>query len=98
MTVIRLDRFTADPADADVLVTRRNALVDAVRRATPGLIRASLARLDDDHWIDMWHWDTHEHAQAAVTLARSGRLPETGPAFELTRDTTVEYTELVDER
>jgi hypothetical protein len=98
MAVIRLDRFQADPARADELITRRNALVDAVRTATPGLVQARLTRVDDETWIDMWCWDTRAHAQAAVTLARTGQIPEASAAFALTTDVTTEFTDVVDER
>ena len=40
MSIIRLDRFTADH-EAD-LIARRRALVAAVRRSTPGLRQARL--------------------------------------------------------
>jgi hypothetical protein len=98
MSLIRLDRFTTDPADTDELIARRAALVAAVRRSTPGLVEARLTRLDDGTWIDMWHWDTREHAQAAVTLAHAGRFPEAGAAFELTSGATTEFAEVVDDR
>jgi hypothetical protein len=98
MTIIRLDRFRVDPANLDELIARRNALVGAVRQATPGLVQARLTRVNDDTWIDMWQWETREQAQAAVTLAHSGQLPEAGAAFALTSDATTEFTEVVDER
>jgi hypothetical protein len=98
MTVIRLDRFKADPANTDELIARRNALVDAVRKATPGLIRARLTRVDDQVWIDMWQWDTLEHARAAAKLAQTGQIPQAGAAFALTTDATTEFTDVVDER
>ena len=98
MAVIRMDRFKADPAATDELISARNALVTAVRNATPGLLQARLTRVDDETWVDMWYWDTRAHAQAAVALAQAGQLPEAGAAFALTTDVTTEFTELVDER
>jgi Antibiotic biosynthesis monooxygenase len=98
MTVLRIDRFTADPARADELVRRRNALVAAVRDAVPGLLDARLARVDDRTWIDLWRWDSHANAQAAVDQARSGALPEAASAFEIATDVTTEFAEVVDER
>jgi hypothetical protein len=50
MAVIRLDRFKVDPADAEEMLAKRNALVLAVRRAVPGLVEARLARLYDQTW------------------------------------------------
>jgi hypothetical protein len=98
MAVVRLDRFQADPAHAQDLIARRNALVAAVKRAAPGLIQARLTRLDDRTWIDMWCWQTREQAQAAAKLAQAGEIPEAGTAFALTTDATTEFAEIVDER
>jgi heme-degrading monooxygenase HmoA len=72
MAVVRLDRFTVDPGDVEQLLARRNALVTAVRDAVPGLIEAGLAKLDDQTWIDLWHWDSRASAQAAIERARAG--------------------------
>jgi hypothetical protein len=98
MTVLRIDRFTADPADTAELLRRRNALVAAVRAAVPGLLEARLAKLDDRHWVDMWRWDSLDNARAAATRARAGDFPTAGAAFELVDDVVTEFTEIVDER
>ncbi|MET0414501.1 MAG: hypothetical protein ABW022_00575 [Actinoplanes sp.] len=98
MSLIRMDRFKADPATTDEMITRRHALVAAIRRATPGLVQARLTRLDDDSWLDMWQWDSRDNLRAAVTLAQSGRLPEAGAAFALVSDVTSEIAEVVDDR
>lgn len=98
MSVLRIDHFTVDPARAEDLIHRRNDLVAAVRKAVPGLLEARLARKDDRTWIDLWRWDTHANAQAAVDLARSGALPEAAAAFELATDVSTEFTEVIDER
>jgi hypothetical protein len=98
MAVVRLDRFKTDPARIDELITRRNALVAAVRQATPGLVQARLTRVDDETWIDMWCWETLAHAQAAAKLAQTGQIPEAGAAFALTTDGTTEFAEIVAER
>jgi hypothetical protein len=97
MAVMRLDRFKADPASVDELMARRQALVTAIRLATPGLIRARLTRVNDETWIDMWSWETLAHAQAAAKLAQTGQIPEAGTAFALTTDVTTEFAEVVDE-
>ena len=98
MTVLRIDRFTVDPTNAEEMLARRNSLVTAVREAVPGLLEARLARADDQTWIDIWRWDTLANAQAAAQLARSGGIPEAGAAFQLAHVVTTEFTELVDDR
>jgi heme-degrading monooxygenase HmoA len=98
MTVLRIDRFTVEPDNAAELLTRRAALVAAVRGTVPGLLEARLAKVDDRTWVDMWRWDSLENAHAAVTRAQAGAYPEAAAAFELTRDVVTEFTEIVDER
>jgi hypothetical protein len=98
MSVIRLDRFTVDAAQSSEMLARRNALVDAVRQAVPGLMEARLVRVDDETRIDIWRWDSLDNAQSAAARARAGTLPEAGAAFELARDVVTEFTTIVDER
>lgn len=96
MAVLRLTRFKTDPADAEEMLARRNALVDAVRRAYPGLIHAQLVKVDDDTWMDAWRWESRANAQAAI--ADTAAIPEAAAAFSLTRDASAEFADLVDER
>ncbi len=94
MTVLRIDRFTIDPADTEELLTRHAALVAAVMDAFPGLLGVELAKVDDRTWIDVWRWDSLANAQAAVAGAPS--IPQAGAAFSVTKDLTVEYAEVAD--
>jgi hypothetical protein len=96
MSVIRITRFTADPADAEFVLDRRAALIDAVRRTFPGLTATHLARLDDKSWVDVWRWDSAASLRAAADGAHG--LPETEAAFSLVRDISAETAEVVDER
>ena len=94
MAVVRLDRFTIHPADGEELLSRRAALVAAVKDAFPGVLGVELAKLDDRTWIDVWRWDSLVSAQAAVAGAPS--IPQAGAAFSLTKDLTVEHAEVLD--
>ena len=94
MTVLRLDHFTIDPADTGEMLTRHTALVATAKDAFPGLIEVQLAKVDDQTWIDVWHWDTLANAQAAA--AQGPTIPEAGAAFLLTKSLAVEYAEIVD--
>jgi quinol monooxygenase YgiN len=96
VAVLRLTRFKTDPADAEEMLARRGALIDAVRRAYPGLLQAQLARTDDQTWVDAWRWDSRAHAESAI--ANVSTIPEAAAAFSLTRDSTAEFADLVDER
>jgi hypothetical protein len=94
MTVLRLDHFTIDPADTGEMLTRHAALVATAKDAFPGLIEVQLAKVDDQTWIDVWHWDTLANAQAAA--AQGPTIPEAGAAFSLTKSLAVEYAQVVD--
>ena len=96
MAVLRLTHFKTDPADTEELLVRRAALVAAVRKACPGLLHAQLVKVDDETWIDAWRWDSRASAEAA--LAQAPNLPEAAAAFALTRDTTAQFADVVDER
>jgi hypothetical protein len=93
MTVLRLDRFTIDPADSEELRSRHAALVAAAKDAFPGLLGVELAQVDDQTWIDVWRWNSLASAQAAVAGAPS--IPQAGAAFSITKDLTVEFAEVV---
>lgn len=96
MAVIRLVRFTTEPARADDLIARRADLIAATRRLYPGLIEARLTRVDDTTWLDLWRWESRAHAEAAIEGARG--IPGVEAAFALTADVSAEIAEVVDER
>ena len=96
MAVLRLTRFTADPANLEELLAKRAALVAAVRDAFPGLTDARLAKLDGDTWLDVWRWDSLASMQAAIQGAPT--IPEAAAAFSLIGETTAETAEVIDER
>ncbi|PXY22557.1 antibiotic biosynthesis monooxygenase [Prauserella muralis] len=96
MSVIRITRFTADPARAEELAGTHATLVAAVRAASPGPAEARLARLDEHTWMSVWRWDSAEDAEA--TSAAAASLPEPRAAFALVSDPTAEQGEIVDER
>ena len=96
MAVVRIHRYSVDPADFDELIVRRAALIDAMRAKHPGLAETRLIRLDDTTYVETWRWDSDEHMQAA--LADVPSIPEVPAAMSLTRDRSAEDGEIVDER
>jgi hypothetical protein len=94
--ITRLTRFVADPSDAEEMVRRRAALIAAVRKRHGGPTEARLTRLDDQHWVDVWQWDSRERLDAAQAGAPA--MAEARAAFAITRDLTTEVGDLVDER
>lgn len=98
MSIVRITRFTANPADADEMLARRAALISAVRAAYSGLSETRLGRVDEQTWVDTWRWDSVAELDAAQAGVANGAVPEAGPAFALTTNTTAEQAEIVDER
>jgi hypothetical protein len=95
MTDIRIHRYSVDAGDVDDLIARRATLIDAIRGSFPGLIETRLIRLEDGTFVDAWRWDSAEQMQAALVASP---FPEAGPAWSLTRGSSSEDGEIVDER
>jgi hypothetical protein len=95
MPLIRTTRFTADPADAALVLERRRQLIDAIRARYAGPTETRLIRVDDRTWVDSWRWDSAEILDAA--LAGAPGLPEAAAAFALAEDVSAEQGELVAE-
>ena len=94
MALVRTTRFTADPADADLVLERRGRLIAAIRAAYAGPTETRLIRVDERTWVDMWQWDSPEVLQAA--LAGAPKLPEAAAAFAVVRDVSAEQGDVVD--
>jgi hypothetical protein len=95
MAVVRTHHYTVDQADLPDLLTRRTALIAAIRAAHPGLSDTRLTRLDDGTFTDVWRWDSAGQMQAALAAMP---IPEARAAMSLTRDSTAQDGEIVDER
>ena len=96
MADIRIHHYIVDAKDFDEFLTRRAALIAAIRAGHPGMIEARLIRLGGDTFIDTWRWDSAEHMQAGFAAAPT--IPEIPAAMSLTRDATNDDGEIVDER
>jgi hypothetical protein len=66
MAVVRIHRYSVDPAEVDELLTRRTALIAAIRAEHPGLAEARLIRLEDGTFIDAWRWESEEQMQGGA--------------------------------
>ena len=95
MAVTRTHHYTVDAADLPELLTRRAAVITAVRAAHPGLTHTRLTRLDDGSYTDTWRWDSAEHMQAALAAMP---IPQARAAMSLTHDATAQDGEVIDER
>lgn len=82
MTLVNIVKFKVRPEDADEMVARRDALVDAARKASTGPRRATLSKVDEETWVDIWLWDSAED----LTAAQAEVGPVAQAAFELISD------------
>jgi hypothetical protein len=95
MAVARTHHYTVDAADLPELLARRTTLIAAIRAAHPGLSDTRLTRLADGTFTDVWRWDTAGQMQAALAAMP---VPEAQAAMSLTRDSTAQDGEIVDEQ
>jgi hypothetical protein len=96
MSVVRIHRYSVDPANLEELLSRRAALIASLRTVHPGLVETRLIRLEDGTYTDAWRWRSAEQMRMAfVDLAA---FPEARAAMSLTRDATAQSGEIVDER
>jgi hypothetical protein len=72
--MIEVHKALVDPANADALVALRPRLIDAVRRVRPGLVSATLVRVDERTWLDILEWESREVAEAGDNAEMA--LPE----------------------
>ena len=96
MPVVRIHRYSVDPADLGDLLDRRIRLIDAIRMAHPGLAATRLTRLPDGTFDDTWYWETAEDME--VALAAIGSFPEARAAMSLTKGNVVQNGVVVSER
>ena len=96
MPVYELARFKVAPSDVSTMLQKRDRMVDAIRSRFPGLIQASLARLDEETWIDVWRWDSMEQAKAASETAP--QIPDAAEMFSLIKEVVaMEHAEIAHE-
>ncbi|MEY9886448.1 hypothetical protein ABIA31_000074 [Catenulispora sp. MAP5-51] len=95
MAVLRIVRFTTDPARTGEMLETRAGLITATQKRFPGLTETRLARVDERTWIDQWRWETAEHMQRAIDNVAT--IPGAGEAFALIAEPQPEVVEIVDE-
>jgi hypothetical protein len=92
----RIARFHVDPDDAERMLTARGELIAAIRRRFPGLIQASLGRVDERTWVDVWRWESRADLDRA--LEEGPMIAEAPVVFALTQELITEDVSHVDER
>ncbi|MBS1697312.1 MAG: hypothetical protein JST25_02785 [Actinobacteria bacterium] len=96
MTTVRTHRYTVETGNLATMLERRTQLIDGIRSANPAFAEATLIRLTDGSYLDIWRWDSAEDMQRAAQAA--GGAPLVGATLSLTADHTVVDGEILDER
>jgi hypothetical protein len=96
MTAVRIHRYSVDPAQLDALLARRVQLIDGIRSGFPGLTATTLVKLENDSYVDTWHWESAELMGAA--LAAAAGFPAVADTLGLTEDHVVHAGEVIDQR
>ena len=96
MTAVRIHRYSVDPAQLDDLLTRRAQLIARIRSGFPALNATTLVKLEDDTYVDTWHWESAEQMNTA--LAAAAGAPPVAETLGLTEDHVVHSGEVIDQR
>ncbi|MDT0156645.1 hypothetical protein Q9R19_03295 [Microbacterium sp. ARD32] len=96
MTSVRTHRYAVDAGDVDTMLERRGNLLDGIRSANPAFAGATLIRLDDGSYLDIWSWNSAEDMQRASQAA--AEVPLVGATMSLTSDHTSIDGEVLDQR
>lgn len=96
MATVRTHRYTVDTGNLATMLERRTNLIDGIRAANPAFTEATLIKLEDGSYLDIWRWESRVAMQRA--LQEAGSIPLVGATLSLTADHTVIDGELLDER
>lgn len=79
MEIVNVIRFKVSPDQEQEVHARRTALLEAARAKGLGPLRTILTRVDEETWMDLWHWSSEESLKAT----QQAQLPEAKAAFAL---------------
>lgn len=96
MATVRTHRYTVETGSLATMLELRTHLIDGIRSDNPALAEATLIKLDDGSYLDIWRWDTAEGMRRAAQVA--GSIPLVGATLTLTADHSVLDGEVLDRR
>jgi len=96
MAAVRTHRYTVDTGNLDAMLEQRNALITGIRSANPAFSGATLVRLEDGSYLDIWRWESAEDMRRAAEAA--AKVPLVGATLSLTTGHTTLDGEVLDER
>lgn len=96
MVTVRTHRYTVETGSLATMLEHRTNLIDGIRSANPAFAEATLIKLDDGTYLDIWSWDSAEDMQRAAQAA--GSIPLVEATLSLTADHSVLDGEVLDRR
>ena len=63
---LELSRYVVEDDQEQQFLAKRGAMVEAAKDNFPGLIDVTLAKLDDDSYVDAWIWEDRSFCEAAM--------------------------------
>jgi hypothetical protein len=63
---LELSRYVVEDDQEQQFLAKRGAMVEAAKQNFPGLIDATLAKLDDGSYVDAWIWEDRSFCEAAM--------------------------------
>jgi hypothetical protein len=96
MAFVRTHRYTVETGKLDQLLEQRTTLIQGIRSANPAFTTATLIRLADESFLDIWRWESAEAMRAALAAAKT--VPLVGATMALMAEHSVVDGEVLDER
>ena len=95
--VLELAAFTIRNDAETAMLAERPAMIEALRRAFPGLLAAWLAKRDDGSWLDVILWRSRAEAETAADHVND--LPEAKAWFRhIAESHGVQHIDVVNQR
>lgn len=96
MATVRTHRYNVDTGNLAAMLESRTNLINGIRSGNPAFSSATLIRLDDNSYLDIWRWDSAEEMQRAAEAAKE--FPIVGSTLAMTTDHMITDGEILDER
>ena len=92
---LELSRYVVEGDQEQLFLAKRGAMVKAATEIFPGLIGVTLAKLDDDSYVDAWIWEDRSFCEAA--MAKAEAIPAVADWLQhIGEDFSMEFGTVVD--
>lgn len=96
MAAVRTHRYIVETGNLATMLEHRATLIDGIRSGNAAFRDATLIRMEDGSYLDIWRWDSAEDMRRAAEAA--GKIPIVGATLSLTTDHTIIDGEILDRR